>query len=297
MSRARHLIRQLVLVATIAGCGDDGESQRPPADVVRQRIAALAPAANIGHRGTGNTRAGHPYPENALSSFDAAIAQGADGIELDVELTADGHLVVMHDDRLDRTTDCEGCVSAMTADEVAQCRLLDGAGAPTEEMAPTLAETFDRLPDDALVNVEMKAFGAACRTDTTGPEQLARAAAAEVIQLGVADRVFFSSFDRTAVSVLKQEHPDLYVALLYTIPTPEQVTWAIDAGLDAIHPLFAVPEADVQTAIDAGLQVNVWTVNRAIDMNTMIDYGVTAIITDEPLLLGQVLDERLGNGG
>lgn len=294
MTSARHLIR-LVLVALVAGCGDDGDSERAPVDEVRERIAALAPAANVGHRGTGNTRPGHPYPENALSSFAAAIEQGADGIELDVELTDDGQLVVMHDDRLDRTTDCEGCVSTATASEVLQCRLLDGAGAPTDETVPTLADTFAALPGDALVNVELKVFGSECRTDTTGPEQLARAAAAEVLRLGVADRVFFSSFDRTAVTVLKQEHPDLYVALLYTIPAPEQVTWAIDAGLDAIHPLFAVPAADVQTALDAGLQVNVWTVNRAEDMHTMIDYGVTAIITDEPLVLDQVLDERSEN--
>ena len=83
----------------------------------------------------------------------------------------------------------------------------------------------------------------------------------------------------------KSENPDLYAALLYSIPAREHVDWAIENGIDAIHPLFAVPEEDVELALGAGLQVNIWTVNEAERMLAMIDLGATALITDEPAIL------------
>lgn len=282
----------VALFALLSACGDDDGDGVAAAERMRQRIAALAPAANIGHRGTGNTRAGHPFPENSLSSFAAAMAAGADGIELDVELTADGGLIVMHDDDLDRTTTCSGCVSDWTLEALRDCRLLDGDGVATDEAPPTLTESFAALPEDALVNVELKVYGDECRTATTGPRELARAAAAEVRRLGVADRTFFSSFDRTAALTIKDENPDLYSALLYSFPLPDDLSWAIEQGLDAIHPLLIIPADDVATARDAGLQVNVWTVNGAETMNAVLDLGPTAIITDQPDVLAAVLAQR-----
>ncbi len=279
-----------MVVVAISACGGDDEQLMPAVEALRARIEALAPAANIGHRGTGITRRGH-FPENSLSSFAAAIAEGAEGIELDVELTADGGLIVMHDDTLDRTTDCEGCVSAWTLAELRGCRLLDGNGDTTDEAPPTLDEVFAVLPTDALVNVELKAFANACLTDDTGPIELARAAAGEIRQLGEERRSFFSSFNRTTAGALKRENPDLYSALLYSIPSREHVEWAIANGLDAIHPLFVVPAEDVEMALNAGLQVNIWTVNEVERMNAMIEIGATAIITDEPALLAETLDE------
>ena len=95
-----------------------GSSDVTPADDVRTQLASLAPCANLGHRGAGITEAGHPFPENSIVSFLEAMDQGADGIDIDVQITQDGGVIVMHDDTLDRTTDCTGCVSAMTFDEV-----------------------------------------------------------------------------------------------------------------------------------------------------------------------------------
>lgn len=281
----------LLLLAALVGCGGDDDERTSAAEAVRTTISGLAPSANLGHRGSGITRRASPYPENSLSSFEAAIASGADGVELDVELTSDGALVVMHDDTLDRTTDCSGCVSDWTLEDVRWCRLLDADGAPTEEVPPVLAEVFEVVPGDALVNVELKVYGDRCRRVGAEPEELARAAAREIRRLGVARRTLFSSFDRTATATLKSENPDLYAGLLYSIPAREHVDWAIDNGIDAIHPLFAVPAADVEVALAGGLQVNIWTVNEADRMLAMIDLGATAIITDEPGLLADVLDD------
>jgi glycerophosphoryl diester phosphodiesterase len=270
----------------VGGTGGDGEEPRV---VVRERIDALAPSANIGHRGTGPTRTGHALPENSISSFLAAMADGADGIELDVEITSDGGLIVMHDDTLDRTTDCTGCVSEATFEEARACRLLDGHGQPTEERPPTLEEVYSAVAAPALINVELKVFGPPCATSTTGPSALVPLALEEVSNLGGADRTFFSSFDTEAAELVKIERPEYYSALLVTGAGEAEVDQALLLGQDAIHPLYVVPAEIVGDALEAGLQVNVWTVNSASEMEASIAKGTTAIITNEPRLLADLI--------
>jgi glycerophosphoryl diester phosphodiesterase len=263
-----------------------------PRDMVQETIAELAPSANIGHRGTGPTREGHPFPENSISSFEAAIADGADGIELDVEITMDGEIIVMHDDTLDRTTNCTGCVSAATFDEIRACRLLDGDGNPTDERPPTLAEVYAVIGGNALINVELKVFGPECETGTTGAEALVEAAVAEVVLIGGESRTLFSSFDETAAGLVKTDYPGLYSALLSLQPDQAFIETALDLEQDAIHPFFSISADDVTFALESGLQVNVWTVNTADLMQQQIDKGSTAIITDEPGILTDVLADQ-----
>jgi glycerophosphoryl diester phosphodiesterase len=260
-----------------------------PADLVRDRIGLLTPSANLGHRGTGPTRAGHPFPENSISSFVAAIDAGADGVSLDVEITLDGQLIVMHDDTLDRTTNCTGCVSAMTFDEIRACRLLDGAGAVTDERPPTLPEVYAAIGGNAIMDVELKVFGSECLTDTTGPEQLVAAVLDEITLIGGEDRTIFSSFDETVAELVKTARPGYYSALLSSNPDLELVETALRLEQDAIHPLFSIRAETVQAALDAGLQVNVWTVNTTEFMRAQLDKGTTAIITDDPAVLAELL--------
>ncbi len=264
-----------------------GES---PADVVRDRIRLLAPSANLGHRGTGPTRAGHPFPENSLSSFLAAMDAGADGLSFDVEITLDGQLIVMHDDTLDRTTNCTGCVSAMTFDEIRACRLLDGAGTVTDERPPSLLEVYSTIGGNAIMDVELKVFGSECLTDTTGPAQLVEAVLDEITLIGGERRTIFSSFDETVADLVKTIRPGYYSALLSSDPGPELVETALSLKQDAIHPLFSVSAETVGAALEAGLQVNVWTVNTADSMQAQLDKGATAIITDDPAVLADLLE-------
>jgi len=283
------------LAATLAACDHDdhGGFLDPPARlVVRTRIVALARAATLGHRGTGVNRLGHPLPENSVASFAAAMADGADGIELDAELTADGALVVMHDDTLDRTTTCRGCVSAYTFAAIRQCRLIDGDGRVSREAPPTLDEAYAVVPRDALVNVELKVFSEPCRTPPTGADALVRATVDAVARLGARRRTLFSSFDEAAVVALKEADPDLYVALLVDELRPDTVERAVARKLDAVHPLQLVGAAGVRSILDAGLQANLWTVNAAEDVAASLNKGATAIITDEPAKVKAVLVER-----
>ncbi len=217
------------------------------------------------------------------------MAAGADGIELDVEITGDGQLIVMHDDDLDRTTNCRGCVSERTFDEIRACRLLDGAGVPTEEPPPTLEEVYAAVPSPALINVELKVFES-CLTDTTGPDALVPLALEEVTRLGEQDRTFFSSFDAEAAELVKLEQPEYYSALLLRVTDSAAVEQALLLGQDAIHPFAPLADAEtVQAALDSGLQVNVWTVNDPVDMEANLQKGVTGIITDRPGVLADLL--------
>jgi len=262
---------------------------------VRERLQDLAPAANLAHRGVGMNRPQSALPENSLAAFRHAMAQGADGVELDVELTADGRLVVMHDDRLDRTTTCTGCVSAYTFDAVRDCRLVNYARAASDEPPPTLAEVYAALPADALVNVELKVYGGACLTPTTGAEELTRRAMREVRGLGAADRTLFSSFDEAAALAVKEVDPALYSALLVRGVPAGTIERTAALGLDALHPFFTEVEAPaIALARDLGLQVNLWTVVTRELLEQALAKQPTAIITDEPEVLAEILAERRG---
>ena len=274
-----------MLLLTVA-CGS---SDSTPADDVRAQITSLAPAANLGHRGTGLTRAGHPFPENSISSCQEAIAQGADGVDIDVQMTKDGALIVMHDDTLDRTTDCTGCVGAMTFDEVRACRLVDGAGQPTDERPPTLSEIYAAIGGNALISIELKISGPPCLNETNGPAQMVPRALDEVSRAGEERRTMFSSFDETAAGLVKTEQPGYYSGLLSLESGPDLVQTASVLGLDAIHPYFSVSADTVQSALAEGLQVNVWTVDSAESMQAQIDKEVTAITTNDPGILANLL--------
>ncbi len=262
-----------------------------PSDQVRDRIRSLAPSANLGHRGTGPTRPDHPFPENSLSSFLAAIQAGADGVELDVRLTADGNVIVMHDDTLDRTTNCTGCVSAMTLDEVRACRLLDGAGEATEGRPPTLVEVYSAVSGNLLVNIEMKVSGEECATPETAPDLLVEKVLEEVISIGGQARTIFSSFDEGVCELVKTRNLGFYSALVSNAPDEALIERALELQQDAIHPSPIVSDATVQAALDAGLQVNVWGANSEEAMQAQLDKGVTAIITNDPGVLSELLSE------
>jgi glycerophosphoryl diester phosphodiesterase len=219
--------------------------------------------------------------------------EGADGLSLDVGITLDGQVIVMHDDTLDRTTNCTGCVSAMTFDEIRACRLLDGAGAVTDERPPTLLEVYSTIGGNAIIDVELIVFGSECSTDTTGPAPLVAAVLDEVTLIGGEDRTIVSSLDVTAAALVKTERPGYYSAIVSDDTGAAEVAQAVELKQDAIHPGASVPGETVQIALDEGLQVNVSVVNTAdlTDeqigelMMEQIEKGSTAIITDEPGIL------------
>lgn len=230
----------------------------------------------IAHRG-----ASAYAPENTLAAFRLAMEQGADGAELDVTLSADGAVVVIHDDTVDRTTNGTGRVATMT---LAALRALDaGKG----ERIPTLAEVLEvtaQHPRPFLLNIELKARW------FSGEAALVRAVVAEVRAAQSADRVLFSSFSPWVVRRLAHHAPEVPRAWLYHRAMPR---WMRALGLQIAGALsFEHPEhwlvtpALVRRCTRAGRGVNTWTVNDEVRAVMLMRLGVRGLIGDDvPLLL------------
>ena len=222
-------------------------------------------------------------------------------VELDVLHTSDGELVVIHDDKVDRTTDGTGCVGSMT---FAELRALDagfGTGvAGTGLVVPTLAEVLDAVTID--VNIEIK-----IRDEASCPESDLAELAADVvaaIQGDSADRTMVvSSFEADVLTAIADLDPSIYLGFLSL--DPADATIAAERGFDALNVLsLAVREpAAIAAIVEMGLDVNVWTENDPFAMEDRIAAGVHMVITDEPDVMGQVVadvcarEEEDGGGG
>jgi glycerophosphoryl diester phosphodiesterase len=247
-----------------------------PADAERgrrwQAVAESRSPVIYAHRGA------RAYaPENTMLAFRLAVALGADGIECDVQRGADGGLVIIHDDTLDRTTTGKGRVAARP---LAALRALDaGRG----ERIPTLDEVLDfARQTGALLNLELKA-------ETPADAGATGAAMAPVlVSLDAArrDRILVSSFDLAALYALKRSQPWLRVATLHggrEWRRRDMLAPALEMGAEAIHPgVSLVTPRLVRRAHEHGLRVNVWTANRATTIRRLLVLGVDGLVTDYP---------------
>jgi glycerophosphoryl diester phosphodiesterase len=239
---------------------------------------------NLGHRG-----ARERAPENTLPAFEEAAELGADGVELDVQLTADGVPVVFHDRNVDRLTDGTGCLTDKTLPQV---KALDAGAHFSSEFAgtriPTLDEVFEELGDRLLFNIELKSFSAR-------PDGLERGVVEVIQRHQLADRVLISSFNPLALRRMRRLAPGLALGYLYApdLPFPLSKGWLarpIIGPHEARHPHFSmVDEAYVRWARQHRYRVNVWTVNALEDIQRMRDLGVDAIMSDRPDLVQDVL--------
>ena len=217
-------------------------------------------------------------PENTLEAFELAVKMGADGVELDVHLTKDGHLAVCHDETIQRVTGEKGTIRGMT---LAELKTYDfGALFPAYRGAkmPTLEEVYELLaPTGLTVNVELK-------TNVYAYEGIEEKCAAIAEAWGMRERVFYSSFNFASLERMKRVDEGLSVALLYDRAVPDIEGIARRIGADALHPSFelmAQPGA-MARAREAGLKVRPWTVNDAADFHRLAEMGADAVITDAP---------------
>jgi glycerophosphoryl diester phosphodiesterase len=242
---------------------------------------------NVGHRGAGNSSPTNPFPENTIPSLLAAGEQGATMVELDVQLSADGVPVLMHDATVDATTNGTGCVTELTVDELA---LLDaGVGTPMEGRGvtiPTLEEVLEAV--DLDVNVELKYGGDGCPV----PSYEVFSSAVLDVLAGDPTRRWqtMSSFELGLLQELRAQDPAAYLGFLVVIPAT--VTVAVDNDFDALNLSHgSVDEAVVATVHDAGLELNVWTVDDPGRIAELFALDVDAIITNVPPEVEAVRDE------
>jgi glycerophosphoryl diester phosphodiesterase len=217
-------------------------------------------------------------PENTLRAFELAVTQDADGIELDVQLSADGVVVVMHDETVDRTTDGSGPLVGHT---LAQLQSLDasaGMARYTGVQVPTLAEALDLLaPSGLKLNIELK------NSEEVYPgleEQVLAAIAAH----DLADRTVLSTFNHYSLKKLQALGATSQLGMLYTDPLYKPWRYASRLGVGAIHPpaRFVLGGGWVRHAQAAGLAVRPWVVNSERLLARMFRWGVEGVFTDVP---------------
>jgi glycerophosphoryl diester phosphodiesterase len=240
-------------------------------------------------------------PENTLTAFAAGLAAGADRLELDVHATRDGHVVVLHDPTVDRTTDGSGEVRAMT---LAELRELDAgfrfAGEANEfpfrgrgVRVPTLGELLEAFPGVSL-NIEIKQREPAIEREVL--EVLDRFAARERVLLA-AEHADILARIRAAAPDVVTSFSALDVLAFVTVwhggdPTgyrPPGVALQIPPAYGDI-PL--VTAESVELAHRLGLEVHVWTIDDPDDMEALLDLGVDALMSDVPQVAAEVLRRR-----
>lgn len=215
-------------------------------------------------------------PENTIPSFARAIQRSADGVELDVQCTCDGHLVVIHDETLERTTNGTGWVKDYTLDELRALDASAGMAGFPDARIPTLGEVLALLaPTDVRANIELKNS----TVDYPGLEDMVWS---EVRSAGMSDQVVLSSFSPESVARLVQ-CTTAQVGMLFEVNELLWAPWrhAVTVGAAAIHlPRLRAYAGVVRRCQRAGLIVRVWTVNDQRTADRLNRWGVTGIFTD-----------------
>lgn len=299
------LILAMTLITVGCSSSSDGDGGSEPKCPTPQEMLRCDKVLNIAHRGGRRIR-----PEHTIEAYDKALEDGADILELDVHETSDGELVVMHDDTVDRTTDCTGVINEMTFAALRECDAgydFSSDGGETYPyrgmglVVPTMQEVFDRYPDTAFV-IEIKQESPSIVDHFV-----------EVIrEYQVTDKMIGSAFSDSVLAELRAAAPELATSMgvnetltfwgnSFEPIDPEydppaeflQVPTEYDLGervVEVLHPGF-VPRAH-----ELGMYVHIWTINDEDEMRYLIEeHDVDGIMTDDPPLLTTVINE-LGVG-
>ena len=231
------------------------------------------------HRG-----ASHVAPENTLSAMVAAVEAGAEFAELDVRLTGDGQVVLMHDRTLDRTTNGSGELWDFSLDELRAFEAGSWFGQEFDgEPIPTLQEVIRYAKGRLKLNIEIK---------ISREEPTIAAAVVDVIRSEeCGEDCLITSFSREIVEDAKRIAPEIRAGLIFGRDYPDDV---FDGGWEILSCSHEVVDsAFVARARESGKSVHVWTVDEREMMLRLIRLGVDAILTNRPALLREVIAEEM----
>ncbi len=226
-------------------------------------------------------------PENTLAAFKLAVEHGADAIELDAKLSADGEVVVIHDQTVDRTTNGHGAVRQLKLEELKKLDAgLHFSAQFAGERIPTLAEVFEAVGKNLFINIEL-----------TNYESRKDGLVVRVVELvkkyHMEERVLFSSFFAGNLICAGNLLPEVPRGIL---AEEGWSGWLARSALrqraapHALHPYFAdVTRELVRKHHNWQRKVFVWTVNEESEMRRLFDLGVDGVFTDDPRLAWQVL--------
>ena len=242
------------------------------------------PLMVIAHRGFSGAA-----PENTLSAFQKAIEIGSDMVELDVQLSKDGKLVVIHDETLERTTNGRGRVTDSTLKELKALDAGSWFGARfSGEKIPTIRDVLDLAKGRVLVNIEIKHPNHGLYSIT----ELADQALKETKNAGMVSGVIFSSFNPEALEWIKKIEPRARVAVLYNHPWSAltEVTGGKDYRVLNLRKSHVTKDKIIKIH-DQGMKTNVYTVNSEEEMEQFVRWKVDGIISNHPDRLIRILEK------
>lgn len=234
----------------------------------------------IAHRG-----ASKEAPENTLAAFMLGVMQGCNMIELDVHLTKDKRVVVIHDHTLERTTNGVGEIANLNYEDIKShncggwfSKQYDG------EYVPLLEEVLTKVPASVQFNVEIKAAKTpdmvSCLIDVLNRTNRIKS-------------TVVSSFHYGCLTEIKKQLPEMRIGLLYHHEIADFKKFEVESGVEvfSLHPHYPlVTQSYMKIANAAGKVIYPWTVDEEADLKRLIDLGVAAIITNKPSLLKEILD-------
>jgi glycerophosphoryl diester phosphodiesterase len=240
-----------------------------PANLEKQNIAShllqtpeMPLRGLCAHRGAMAT-----HPENTLSAFKAAIAQGAHMIEFDVHLSKDKELVIIHDDTVDRTTDGKGKVADLTLQELRSLDAGKWKGLKfTGEKIPTLAQTLEMMPDNIWLNVHVKS--------TSGIGQLV---AQEIVKQGRLHQAFMACSHQVAVEA-KSISPDVLICNMDRQSSNwDYIDLTVESGSDFIQLRGDITTEFLKIAqylVAKGIRINYFGTDHPEEISMLFDYGI-----------------------
>ena len=244
----------------------------------------MIPPLRIAHRGASGRGLA---PENTLAAFEKALDIGIDMLEIDVRVTGDGQLIVLHDPSLDRTTDREGIVREMVLEEIRQADAGDG------ERVPVLREVFDLARHRAPILVEIKS------------DFIAELVVQAIAEAEFSEQVVVQSFNPQTVERVKRLAPHLPASLLIgELPTTPSrfrarrlASQALEIGANTLSIWHAtLTPSLIEEMRKRGIAVWAWTVDEEITMRDLAMMGVQGLVTNHPEVLNNVLEDLMESG-
>ncbi|NFV12756.1 glycerophosphodiester phosphodiesterase [Clostridium sporogenes] len=226
-------------------------------------------------------------PENTMVAFKKAIDMNADGIELDVHLSKDGRIVIIHDEKVDRTTNGKGEVKDFTLDEL---KKLDAGFWFSDEYEgeriPTLEELLKLINNTNIyLNIEIKA---GYRIYPNIEEKVIDM----IEKYKILDRVIISSFDHYSLVRVKEINLNIKTGMLYEAALYEPWDYARSIKVEALHPNYiTLTKEFIDKANINNLEINPYTVNDENDMERLIKSKVTSVITNYPDKAHQIISK------
>lgn len=225
------------------------------------------------------------YPENTMLAFEKAVEIGVDGIELDVHLTKDNEIVIIHDEDIKRTCDGEGLVKDMTLEEL---RKFDASATFRGVYGfcgiPTLREYFELVKDTPIItNIELK-------TGVYEYPTIEKRVIDMVREFGLSDKIIFSSFNHFTVKRCEKIAPEIKRGFLTGDWIYDFGKYTAERNVQCCHPWHvSLSEEVIREMHEAGCEINTWTVNEYADIEKLSKWGVDSLIGNFPDRMIEVL--------